>query len=830
MQTLLANVRYSFRVLFKSPGFTIVAVLAMALGIGLNTGIFTILNGAALRLLSVPRAQELAAVSQTYGKLHGPMERNVRQNASFFSTNEYQAYRDQNQVFTGLLAYVPFVEVTIGGARPQKLLGALVSCNYFDVLEVPPALGRGFTDSECSAANAGAVVVLSDNFWRALGADTTIIGKPVKLNRTSFVVIGVAPPGFQGSEPVPSQFWAPMTMQGALLPKHDYLHDDHQSWLGLTGRMKPGVSMPQVRADLGVIAGRIDQLDLGRVTTLAIGTATLFSVPEERFMFFGAGGVVLFAVGMVLLIACANVANLLLARAAGRRKEIAVRLAIGATRWHLISQLLTESLLVALLAGAMGSLLSFWATAGLMRFIQSHVAQGYWPMALNVSPDLRVLAFALVLTAMTGIAFGLVPALQATRADLVLRMKESGADTEAKSRSKNRLRGALVAMQVAVCMVLLLAAALLLRGLHRAQTIDPGFRVKNVVAVSFDLTEAGYNNERAGALRRQLVERIRELPEVDAIAEASAVPLNNDHNDRTFFVPGQERGFQIEYNYVSPGYFALLTIPIVRGRNFTDAEKQTEAPVTVLTESTARRLWPGQDPLGKTIRDGGDKGTSFEVVGISKDAQVAYLGGSNNIYAYFPAGPLQQLELRLLVHSAGGNRLSADSLRATVAALDPDLAVEVKNLEDNLEFFRAPGRIVSTISGVLSAVALLLASIGIYGTVSYVVSRRVREIGIRMAIGANRHDVLSLILLQAIRPVAVGAIIGTVCCAAIAQISSAALSAVQLPVDLLYGMSPLDPLSFLLVPGFLLIVALLASYIPARRATRVDPMVALRHE
>jgi macrolide transport system ATP-binding/permease protein len=827
LEVLLQDLRFGTRMLMNNPGFTAVAVLTLALGIGMNTGIFTILNGAAVRLLPVPHAEQLLAVSQSYRKLDGPIQRNVRENASFFSYSEYRAYRDRNRVFSGLLAYAPFVEVTLGGAHPQKLQGALASCNYFDVLEVPPVRGRGFTDAECSAPNASPVVVLSDTVWRgAFGADPSLVGKPIILNRTPVIVVGIAPPGFQGSEPVPSQFWAPLTMQSSLLRGEDRLGDDKQSWLGVVGRIKPGISEKQVLAGLGVIAAQIDRLDPGRVTTVAAGSATLFSVPEERFALFSAGGVVLFAVGMILLIACANVSSLLLARASGRRKEVAVRLAMGASRWRLIRQLLTESLLVALLAGILGSLISFWSAAGLMHFLQSIVSPGFWPVALNITPDLHVLAYALGLTLLTGIAFGLVPALQSSRADLTLAMKGESAESGAKPRSKNFLRSALVAAQVAACMVLLLAAGLLLRGLHRANTIDPGFRMKNIASISFDLNGAGYNDQRAEALQRQLLERIRALPGVDAVAQASAVPLDDNHSVTDFSIPGREDHILTEYNQVSPGFFPLLDIRIMRGRNFTDAENQAGAPVAILPESTARRLWPGQDPVGKTLVRGS---ISYEIVGVVKDAQVSFLGGSDEVYSYFPAGPKEQMGLRLLISGVGANAPTAQTLSATVAALDPELAVEVVNLADNLEPWRTPGRIVSALSAVLSALALVLSSIGVFGLVSYMVSRRVREIGIRMALGADKRDVMILVLRQAMRPVAIGTVLGIASCAALAWIVSTALTA-DISGRLLYGISPLDPVSFLLVPAFLLSVAVLASYIPARRAMRVDPMVALRYE
>lgn len=824
LENFLRDLRFGGRTLRKNLGFTTVSVLTLALGIGLNTGIFTILNGAALRLLPVPHAEQVVAVSQTYRKLQGSIHRNVRESASFFSYSEYRAYRDQNHVFSGLLVYAPFVEVSMGGAHPQHLLGALTSCNYFDVLEMAPALGRGFANAECSALNANPVVVLSDGLWRsAFNADSSIVGKPLILNRSPFIVIGIAPPGFQGSEPVPSQFWIPLTMQSAVLHDRDLLADDSLSWLGMLGRIKPGISLKQVRAELGVIASQIDLRDPGRVTSLAIDTATLFSVPEERFVLLSMGGVLLFAVGMVLLIACANVASLLLARATGRRKEIAVRVAMGASRGRLIGQLLTESFLIAALAGLLGSLISFWSTIGLVRFLQSNISAGYWPLALKINPDLHVLAYALGLTLLTGIAFGLVPALQSSRADLNFAMKGESADAEAKPRSKNCLRSALVAAQVAACMVLLLAAGLLLRGLHRAQTIDPGFRMKNVAAISFDFNEAGYDNPRAASLQRQLVQWVAALPGVTAVAQATAVPLDDNHRVTDLFIPGREEHLPVEYNYVSPAFFPLLGIPIVRGRDFTEGETQAGAPVVILPESTARRLWPGDDPVGKTIR----MDASYEVIGVTKDAQVSFLGRADNIYAYFPAGPKQQLDLRLLISSAA--RPSTQNLRATVAAIDPELTAEIIPLEENLKPWLTPGRIFSTLSGFLSALALLLSALGVYGLVSYVVSRRVREIGIRMALGAAHRNVMTLVLRQAMRPVMIGVIIGIAGCAAVAW----ALSTI-LPWDVslrfLYGISPVDPVAFLGVPGFLLAVAALASYIPARRAMKVDPMVALRYE
>jgi len=416
MQILWQDMRYGLRMLGRSPGFTAIAVLAIALGIGVNAGIFSVLNGAALRMLPVPSAGQVVSVDQIF---HGRSVRNVHGEPTLFSYSEYQEYRANNHVFSGLLAYEPFLNATLAGGRARQLFGQLTSCNYFDVLRVRPAEGRGFVESDCAAPDQGAVVVLSDALWQsAFGADASLVGKRVILNRTAFTVIGIAPQGFGGTEPIPSAFWVPITMQRAMEPDRDFLGDANVSWLSLLGRVEPGVSMGQVRADLSVIASSIDQQHPGRQTILAIRTATFFGRPEEHTVVLGAAAVILFGFGLVLLIACANVANLMLARATARHKEIAVRLAVGAGRWRLIRQLLTESVMLALMGGALGSVLAFWSFEAISHFVISRLPHGFPPLALNMAPDVRVLGYALGLTLLTGVAFGLAPALHASRADL----------------------------------------------------------------------------------------------------------------------------------------------------------------------------------------------------------------------------------------------------------------------------------------------------------------------------------------------------------------------------------------------------------------------------
>ncbi len=815
LEQLLQDIRFGLRTLRRSPGLTIAAVLTIALGIGVNVGVFSVLNGAALRLLPVPRAEQLVSVNQIF---RGRIPRNTHGEASMFSYSEYREYRDHNQVFTGVVGYEPFVEATLSGGKIQQLLGTATSCNYFDVLNEFPALGRGFLDSDCGAPGANAVAVVSNDLWRGrFGGDPSLVGKRIMLNRTAYTVIGVARPGFTGTEPVASAFWAPITMQKALEPGLDRLADDNMSWLALLGRTRSGVTLQRVRADLGLIARRIDRLHPGRTTSLDIRTATFFSRPEERQFLIPVASVILAAFALVLLIACANVANLLLGRASVRHKEIALRLSIGASRWRLVRQLLTESFLLSLVGGALGSLLAFWSFLKLTQFITSHLPRNLPTFAVNVAPNLQVLAYALVLTLVTGVAFGLTPALQSSRLDLNTALKGDGSHSTSGKKNGRWLRNALVGTQIAVSMILLLAAGLLLRGLYYTQAVDPGFEMKNVATIFLNLRAQGYDESRATVFMRRLRERVAGLPGVSEVAQAECAPLSHDFSADYFTLPGRAEKVPIEYNHVSPKYFSVVGIPIVRGRGFMPGETH-DAPAVVVTESTARQLWPGEDPLAKTLRE--DTGREYSVIGVTKDAQVSHLGELHTTYLYFPAGPEDNLRTYALIRFRGGFAATAKGVRNAVQSLDADMPVDVTRLEDYLEVWRTPSRIVASLSGALGGLALLLASIGVYGVVSYSVSRRVSEIGIRVALGADSSDVMSLVLWQVMRPVLIGGLIGMVLCAGVSGVLS----------SMLFGVSAHDPTAFICVPLFLLGVALIASFIPARRSMRVDPMIALRCE
>ena len=796
------DLRYAFRTLSKNPGFAAVSIAAIALGIGVNTGIFSLLNAAAFRPLPVPGAENLVSVYQI---LHGGGARNVHGTESMFSMEEYRTYLHSNHVFSDVIVYTPFVPATLGGAKPREIIGQYASCNYFDVLEERPSLGRAFRDSDCAATGTGFSVVLSYQFWQSeFGGDAAMVGRNILLNRHSFTVIGIAPEGFHGVESFASAFWIPVGMEPVMAPDDggNLYADSNVSWLNMIGRRKPGISMEQVRANLGVIAARIDQSHKGRQTTLNIGVANFASMPEARQIVAGAGAVILAATGMVLLIVCANLANLLLARATARRREIAIRLSVGATRWRLVRQLMTENLLIAIIGGVIGSLVSFLAFQAILHFVLLHVPNGAPEFILNVQPDGRVLGYALAMTALTGIAFGLIPALQASKL---------GLSNAASERHGGKLRSTLVGAQVAVCMVLLISAGTMLRALYAAQTVDPGFETKDIWVVTFPMRNQGYDATRAAELQRNVMERIAAIPAVDRVAQARNSPLSDNHTGSAFVASGEKEDRSVEFNIVSPEYLPMLGIPLVRGRQL----KAGESKVAIVTASTAQALWPGKDPIGQTLTEDGKK--VFEVIGVTRDAQVSHLGRSNEIFAYLPVTPQNQLELQLLVHSAIPN---ANAIRSAVHAADANLAVEVAPLEQNLEWFRMPSRVVAILAGTMGALGLLLAAIGIYGVVAFAVNRRTREIGIRIALGADRTSVLKLMLRQSMRPVAIGAIVGIAGCAAVSQILS----------SMLFGVSPHDPVAFIFVPLLLVSIALGASYLPARKAMRIDPSEALRCE
>ena len=814
LSSLWSDVRYAVRTFRRHPGFAAAAVLPIALGIGINTGVFSILNSVAWRPLPAPAPTELVSV---YQQFQGVKKRTVHGARSLFSMPEYRAYRDGTRTLSGVMAYSRSWAVTLGGDAPQEIEGVLVTCNYFEVLQLPPAIGTGFTAANCESRAAAPAVIISHALWtRAFAADPDIVRKTITLNGHSVAVVGVAPEGFDGIDMQRAAYFAPTSLQAALRPEQDFHEDPHTSWLTLVGRRGEGAGIAQVRAELAVIASQIDREQPGRTTALIVEPATTLSLPVARRSIMNVAAVVMAAFGLVLLIACANVANLLLGRAAGRTKEIAVRLSVGASRGRLMRQLLTESLIIALAGGVAGVILAWWSFQALLLGLTSAFPDIVPQVRVDAHPDSTVLWFALGLTAVTALVFGVVPALQASQPDVHAVMKQDGVDSG--GRTAGWVRGTLIGAQVAVCMVLLISAGLLLRALYAAQTIDPGFDSRNVAVVSVGLSGPGYDDQNVVAFRQRLTERISALPGADGLAQVSKIPLSPGRVQSTFRRSPQDDGHEVDVNTVSPEYFSLVAIPIVRGRTFRAAELEDGAGVVIVTQATARRYWPGEDPIGRTVIMMGSK--QLEIVGVAQDAHVSHVAATDSSYMYLPAGAGAERRLNLLVRNHGDFSALATSVRVLIRELDPGVVVRVNRLEENLEFWRTGSRLIASLSGSVSLLALTLASVGVYGVVSYVVSRRRREVGIRMTLGATTRDVQRLFLRQTLRPVAAGMVIG---------IAGAAAGS-RILVNVLFGISPFDPIAFIGAPLFLLGVAAAAAVLPTREALKVDPMTTLRSD
>ena len=755
LSNLSNDVRYVLRTLRRNPGFAAAATVPIALGIGINTGVFSILNNVMYRPLPAPRPNELVSIYQDF---RGVQKRRVHGARSMFSLPEYRAYRDATATLSGVTAYTRSWTATLGGQFPQEIEGVLVACNYFDVLQLRPVIGSGFAAADCDVANAPPTIVLSYALWtRAFSSDPDILRKTVTFNGQNVGVVGVAPRGFDGTELTRAEFFASMSLQPAFYPDQNFLEDPQVSWLALLARRHEGTGIEQVRAELVVVASRIDRQQPGRATTLLISPATSLSLPVARRDFVSVAAIVLAAFGLILLLACANVANVLLARGAARSREIAVRLAVGARRGRLVQLLLTESVIIALAGGMAGSLLAWWSFQAFLPSLLSSIP-GVSQSKLDAHPNLAVLWFGLALTIATAVACGIVPALSSSKQELHAVMKLDIA--QRKDRAGGWLRGALISIQMAVCMVLLISAALLLRALHAAYTVDPGFEYRQVAVVSIDLRGPRYDDITVEAFRKQALERLGSLPGVAAVAQVSKVPLSPGRRQASFRLPHQDRSYEFDVNTVSPEYFSLIRIPIVGGRTFARAELDRGARAAIVTEATARRFWPGQDPVGRTIVATSNPDAVLEIVGVARDASVSHVGSTDSNYVYLPAGPSAERWLTVLVRSSTDLEALSTSIRKAVATLDPGLLARVQPLEANLDFWREGSRAIATLAGTLSVLALVLALVGVYGVVSYLVARRRREVGIGMALGASSRAVQTLILLETFRPVGVGVLIG----------------------------------------------------------------------
>ncbi len=798
------DLRYSIRSLLKHHNFTVAALVILALGIGINTSIFTLLYSIAFRPLPV---KEPDRVVNIYQILEGEFSRQVQGNVALLSYPEYLNYRDKVADLSGLAASAN-VKLFLGGKNVEKINGLLVTDNYFSLLGGGSALGRTFFDKECQQPLQCPVAVLSYSFWqRRFGSDPSVIGTSLTLNRQRFTVLGVAAQDFHGAEMTVPDVWIPVTMQPAVMPDSKFLELPNCSWLNVVGRLKDGVSLPQVQAEMQLVAARTDQEYPGRKTTVNVMPGSYLNFPEVRSEGAPIAILVMAAVGLVLLIACANVSNLMLARGASRRKEIAVRLALGASRSRLIRLLLTESLLLAVVGGIAGLLLAMSLPPILLSVIPEA------GLDVDFKPNATVFAYMFLISLITGVIFGLAPAIESTKPNLTDALKS----TRSRSRiSWPHLRNLLVIGQIAVSLVLLIGAGLLVRGLQVAQSTELGFDQKNLVVLSMDLTTQGYDEGRAATFYTQLSERLKALPVIKSVSLAEVAPFSGTR-ETTIDIDGGGSSLPVGANMVSPEYFQTLGIPLRRGRTFNDEDARSGESPAVITQTMANRFWPGVDPIGKRFRD---NGASHVIIGVVADISSRQIGKLDGPLFYTPSSPGKLTGLSFVLRTNENLPASVSAVREAARSLDKDVFLSVEPLAESVRRMLEPARTGAWFSGTVSLLALMIAATGIYGMLSYHVIERTSEIGIRMALGAQRRNVLLLIVRDGMKLAAIGAAIGL----------AGAIVLAKLTESLLFGVAAADALTFVTVSSGALAVALLACYIPARRATKVDPLIALRNE
>jgi len=826
MNTLWQDLRFGARMMIKAPGFTLIAVLSIALGIAVNSAVFTLVNGMLLKPMPVRQPDRLVALYTMEPNSIYPSQ---------FSYPDYVDYRDHNQVFSDLFIHFTTQGLSLKGREgaAEMVCGELVTGNYFTGLRLDPALGRLFTPEDNKSPGGHPVAVLSHAFWqRRFAGDPNVVGQIVKLNGHDFTIIGVAKKGFSGTRAfgwIPDVY-LPLTMYAQAIPgtNESFLSNRGGRSFNVNGRLRDGVTIEQARAAMSAFAKQLGADYPQTNANLGVGMIPASTKVQPAVALMGytsmVTGLMMGLVGLVLLVACANVANLLLARATVRRREIAVRLALGASRLRLLRQLLTESLMLSTLGGALGLILAVWL-CDLVRFGVPKVDFATMDYDYALGLDYRVLGFTLAASVLTGVIFGLAPALQASRPDLVPTLKGVMSDASAGRRRPN-LRNLFVVTQVALSLMLLVSAGLLVKSLRNAQTMNPGFRTDHLLMASVNVGLHGYDEARGRRFYKQLGERLQSLPGVTHASFAGPLPLDQYYNAANVTIEGRvpktaNERLGIGYSIVGHNYFETMNTPIVQGRAFTERDNENAPRVVIVNETMARRYWPSQNPIGKRLRLGGEQSQWLEVAGVAQDGKYITLGEPPTDYFFLPFWQNYDGRMTLIAHTKGDAESVIASIRREVKALDEQLPVYgVRDAPEFLDIILSgPKSIAATVSG-FGLLALLLAAIGLYGVMSYAVAERTREIGVRVALGAEPRDLRLMVLRQGLRLSLGGVALGL----------AGAFGLVRLLRSLLYDVSATDPLTFGAVALSLIVVALLACWIPARRATKVDPMVALRCE
>jgi predicted permease len=815
MSAMREDLRYGLRALAKNRGFALAAVLSLALGIGANTTIFTLVNAILLRPLpTVRNPSELAAVYTVDRRNPGYL---------YCSYPNYKDYRDRNQVFSSLLLYSAISLNVSNHGEPQMIMGQMVSGNYFGTLGISPVIGRGFLPEEDAQPGARPVAVISYRFWqRDLAGDPRVTSRTLTLNGRQYNIVGVAPQGFEGLNTLSAaDIWVPMMMYEHVYPNVRWVNQRRALVFLVVGRLKPGATLAQAEAGMQVVAQDLEQEypreNQGRRVRL-VPLADAAIPPQNRPEISNASAVLLIVSSLVLLIACANVASLLLARGAARRKEIAVRLAIGATRWRIARQLLIESVLLSLAGGALGLVFARFARDILWALRPPMFSYA----ALHLDLDGRVLGYTLAVSLLTGIVFGLAPAWRATKTDLATDLKER-TGRPAHPGGRWRPRTVLVTAQVALSVVALVGAGLFIRSLRDALRLDPGFDAAHVGVVDFNLGEQGYTEERGREFQRLAVERAALVPGVVSASLSHDWPFQVSLR-RTVILEGLEDA-QSENNrrallgIVGPGFLKTVGIPLLRGRDFTAADAADSPRVAIVNEAAATYFWPGENPIAKRMRFFGES-VPVEVVGVARNASYLEIGERPQAMVYVSLGQYYYPQAVVHVRTSGDPDAVLPSVRRRIRDLDRNLLLEAESAAGIIREALWSERLSAGLLSAFGGLALLLAAVGIYGMIAYSVNQRVREIGLRMALGATPANVQFAVLREGFRMVAIGTALGL----GIAFASSRAVG------GMLFGIGPRDLVTFAAVPVILAVAALLASWIPARRATRVDPAATLRDQ